>query len=84
MARQVDLVEQMIAQRVGALVIAPADSKALVPVVVKAQQAGIVVVNIDNRLDRDVLARARRARAVRRTRQPQGRGQGRATTWRRG
>ena len=60
-ARQVDLVEQMIAQRVSAIVIAPADSKALVPVVVKAQQAGIVVVNIDNRLDRDVLA-ARGAR----------------------
>jgi ribose transport system substrate-binding protein len=55
-ARQVDLVEQMIAQRVSALVLAPADSKALVPVAVKAQQAGIVVVNIDNRLDAGVLA----------------------------
>jgi ribose transport system substrate-binding protein len=51
----------MIAQRVSAIVLAPADSKALVPVVVKAQQAGIVVVNIDNRLDREVLA-ARHAR----------------------
>jgi ribose transport system substrate-binding protein len=60
-ARQVDLVEQMIAQRVSAIVLAPADSKALVPVVVKAQEAGIVVVNIDNRLDREVLA-ARNAR----------------------
>jgi len=59
-ARQIDLVEQMLAQRVGALVIAPADSKALVPVVIKAQQAGVVVVNIDNRLDADVL-RARGA-----------------------
>jgi ribose transport system substrate-binding protein len=55
-ARQVDLVEQMVAERVSALVIAPADSKALVPVAVTAQQAGIVVVNIDNRLDREVLA----------------------------
>jgi ribose transport system substrate-binding protein len=55
-ARQVDLVEQMIAQRVSAIVLAPADSKALVPVAAKAQQAGIVVVNIDNRLDREVLA----------------------------
>jgi ribose transport system substrate-binding protein len=55
-ARQVDIVEQMIAQRVSAIVLAPADSKALVPVAVKAQQAGIVVVNIDNRLDRAALA----------------------------
>jgi ribose transport system substrate-binding protein len=62
-ARQVDLVEQMVAQRVSAIVLAPADSKALAPAVVKAQQAGIVVVNIDNRLDREVLA-ARGARVA--------------------
>jgi ribose transport system substrate-binding protein len=55
-SRQIDLVEQMIAQRVDAIVIAPADSKALVPVCKKAQQAGIVVVNIDNQLDAEVLA----------------------------
>jgi ribose transport system substrate-binding protein len=61
-ARQVDIVEQMIAQRVSAIVLAPADSKALVPAVVKAQQAGIVVVNIDNRLDREALV-SRRAQA---------------------
>jgi ribose transport system substrate-binding protein len=54
--RQIDLVEQMIAQRVDAIVIAPADSKALVPVCQKAQQAGIVVVNIDNKFDDAVLA----------------------------
>jgi ribose transport system substrate-binding protein len=56
--KQVELVEQMIAQRVDALVIAPADSKALVPVCKKAQQAGIVVVNIDNKFDDAVLAQA--------------------------
>lgn len=56
--RQIDLVEQMIAQRVDALVIAPADSKALVPVCKKAQQAGIVVVNIDNKFDDAVLAQS--------------------------
>lgn len=55
-SRQIDLVEQMIAQRVGAIVIAPADSKALVAVCKKAQEAGIVVVNIDNKLDAEVLA----------------------------
>jgi ribose transport system substrate-binding protein len=55
-ARQIDLVEQMIAQRVDAIVIAPADSKALVSICKKAQEAGIVVVNIDNRFDAAVLA----------------------------
>lgn len=54
--RQIDLVEQMIAQQVNAIVIAPADSKALVPVCKKAQQAGITVVNIDNKFDDAVLA----------------------------
>ena len=54
-SRQIDLVEQMIAQKVNAIVIAPADSKALIPVCKKAQQAGIVVVNIDNKFDDEVL-----------------------------
>jgi ribose transport system substrate-binding protein len=55
-SRQIDLVEQMIAQKVDAIIIAPADSKALVPVCKKAQQAGITVVNIDNKFDDEVLA----------------------------
>ncbi|MCX7825017.1 MAG: sugar ABC transporter substrate-binding protein [Verrucomicrobiae bacterium] len=55
-SRQIDLVEQMIAQRVNAIVIAPADSKALVPVCKKAMDAGIVVINIDNKFDATVLA----------------------------
>jgi ribose transport system substrate-binding protein len=54
--KQIELVEQMIAQHVTAIVIAPADSKALVAVCKKAQDAGIVVVNIDNKLDEAVLA----------------------------
>lgn len=54
--RQIQLVEQMIAQQADAIVIAPADSKALVSVCKKALDAGIVVINIDNRLDADVLA----------------------------
>jgi ribose transport system substrate-binding protein len=58
LAQQVALVEQMIASGVQALVIAPADSRALVPVLKRARQAGIVVVNIDNKLDADTLARA--------------------------
>ena len=54
-AAQINIVEQMINSKVDAIVLAPADSKALVPVVKKAVDAGIVVVNIDNRLDPDVL-----------------------------
>lgn len=50
-AAQVSLVEDMIARKVAALVIAPADSLALVPVLRRAREAGVVVVNIDNRLD---------------------------------
>lgn len=55
LAEQVSLVEQMVAMRVQAIVIAPADSKALVPVLKRASAAGIVVVNIDNRLDAGAL-----------------------------
>ncbi len=55
LSRQVALVEEMVAAGVDAIVIAPADSKALVPALRRAKEAGVVVVNIDNRLDADVL-----------------------------
>jgi ribose transport system substrate-binding protein len=58
LAEQVNLVEQMVARQVNAIVIAPADSKALVPVLKHAKEAGILVVNIDNKLDADVLKQA--------------------------
>src|SRR5438132_9203508 len=58
LSEQVNLVEQMIAQRVNAIVIAPADSKALVTVLKRAKEAGILVVNIDNKLDAEVLKQA--------------------------
>jgi len=54
-AKQQELVQQMVGQGVGAIVIAPADSKALIPACEKAMKAGIAVVNIDNKFDRDVL-----------------------------
>ncbi|WP_285424866.1 MULTISPECIES: sugar ABC transporter substrate-binding protein [unclassified Pseudomonas] len=54
-AAQIDIVNQMIVKKVDALVIAPADSKALASVIKKAMDAGIKVVNIDNQLDADVL-----------------------------
>ena len=54
--RQIDLVGQMVAQGVDALVLAPADSKALVSALKRAADAGVVVMNIDNKLDAAVLA----------------------------
>jgi ribose transport system substrate-binding protein len=54
--QQINLVNQMIAQKVDAIVLAPADSKALISVSKKAQQAGVLVVNIDNKFDVPTLA----------------------------
>jgi ribose transport system substrate-binding protein len=54
--KQVEIIDQMVAQRVDAIVIAPADSKALVNVCKKALDAGITVVNIDNKFDAEILA----------------------------
>ncbi|HVK53592.1 MAG TPA: sugar ABC transporter substrate-binding protein [Burkholderiales bacterium] len=54
-ANQIKIIEQMIASKVNAIVLAPSDSKALAPVVKRAMDSGIVVINIDNRLDDGVL-----------------------------
>lgn len=54
LSAQVSLVEQMVSQKVDAIVIAPADSKALVPALKRASAAGVTIVNIDNKLDDDV------------------------------
>ena len=58
LAEQVGLVEQMVAQGVQAIVIAPADSKALIPALKRAQTGGVLVINIDNKLDADTLKQA--------------------------
>jgi ribose transport system substrate-binding protein len=58
LGQQVALVEQMIAVGVDAIVIAPADSRGLIPVLKKASAAGIVVANIDNKLDAETLQSA--------------------------
>lgn len=55
LSRQAALVDEMVTSGVAAIVIAPADSKALVPALRRAKKAGVVVVNIDNRLDVEVL-----------------------------
>lgn len=55
LSRQVALVEEMVSSGVDAIVIAPADSKALVPALRRAREAGVVVINIDNKLDAEIL-----------------------------
>jgi len=55
--QQIEIVEDLIIEKVDAIVIAPGDSVELIPVLKKAQDNGITVVNIDNRLDPD-FARA--------------------------
>jgi len=54
--QQISLVEDMIVQGVKAILIAPVDSKAIVPVLVKAQAQGILIINLDNRIDADAAA----------------------------
>ncbi len=52
-AAQVDAVENFITQKFNVIVLAPADSKAMVTPVAKALKAGIKVINIDVALDDD-------------------------------
>jgi ribose transport system substrate-binding protein len=55
--QQIAIVEDMIRDKVAAIVIAPGSSTELVPVLTKAQAAKIPIVNIDNRLDPDLSTR---------------------------
>lgn len=55
---QINAIDNMIAQGVDLIVLAPADSVGLVPAVKKAVDAGIVVVNIDVKLDTKALQNA--------------------------
>lgn len=49
--QQISIIENMIVQSVNAILIAPADSKAIVNVLKKAQSRGIHIINLDNRID---------------------------------
>jgi len=49
--QQIGIVESLISDKVDAIVIAPGDSVELIPVLKLAQDAGIVIINIDNELD---------------------------------
>ena len=48
---QISAIENFITQKVDAIVVAPADSRALVPPLARAIKAGITVINIDVALD---------------------------------
>lgn len=56
--QQIQLVEDLTAAKVAAIVIAPGDSQRLVPALKRAADAGIRIVNIDNRLDPDAVKQA--------------------------
>lgn len=56
--QQIQLVEDLVAAKVNAIVIAPGDSQRLVPTLKKAVDAGIKVVNIDNLLDPETVKQA--------------------------
>lgn len=49
--QQIAIIDQLTRAKVDAIVIAPGDSYRLIPGLRKAQQAGIAIVNVDNRLD---------------------------------
>jgi ribose transport system substrate-binding protein len=49
--QQIEIVDGLVKAKVDAIVIAPGDSNELIPSLKKAQDAGIIVVNIDNRLN---------------------------------
>ncbi|MFC5397991.1 substrate-binding domain-containing protein [Undibacterium jejuense] len=52
---QIQIVQDLIEQKVNAIVIAPGDSRRLIPVLKEANKAGIVIINIDNQLDPGTL-----------------------------
>ena len=57
--QQILLVDELIVEKVDAIVIAPGDSQRLVPVLKKAQMAGIKLINIDNQLNAESMSKAR-------------------------
>lgn len=56
--QQIQMVDDLISAHVDAIVIAPGDSQRLVPVLKKAADAGIALVNVDNQLDAKAMEQA--------------------------
>jgi ribose transport system substrate-binding protein len=53
--QQIQIIEDLIRMKFDAIVIAPGDSLRLVPILKTAQEAGIQIINIDNRLDAEAM-----------------------------
>ena len=56
--RQMQIIENLIERKVNALCVAPSGSREIVPVIVKANKAGIPVLVVDTRADEKALAAA--------------------------
>ncbi len=56
--QQIQMVENAIASKVNAIILSAADSKALIPSIVKANQANIPVVLVNDTIDNDALSAA--------------------------
>jgi ribose transport system substrate-binding protein len=56
--QQIQLIENMITQRVSAICVVPADSKSVVAAIVKANRANIPVLVLDNKVDEETARRA--------------------------
>jgi len=54
--RQMQIIENLIQRKVSVLIVAPSGSREIVPVIVKANQAGIPVIIVDTRADAAELA----------------------------
>ncbi|HEY3266935.1 MAG TPA: substrate-binding domain-containing protein [Armatimonadota bacterium] len=54
--KQVALIQTEVGKGAKAICIAPADSKGIVPALVAAQKAGVLIVNVDNRIDAPAAA----------------------------
>lgn len=56
--QQIQIIDDFVAARADAIVIAPGDSRRVIPALRKAAEKGIKLVNIDNRLDADAVREA--------------------------
>jgi ribose transport system substrate-binding protein len=56
--RQMQIIENLIQRKVSALVVAPSGSREIVPVIIKANRAGIPVLIVDTRVDAPALRAA--------------------------
>lgn len=54
--RQIQIMENLIAQKVDIICVVPADSKGIISAIRKANEAKIPVLNIDNKIDRDLAS----------------------------